>query len=101
MGQKTQHYVQGQWQSGTGEGIPVFDAITGEHFTSTTIGGLDVASILQYGRDNGDTLRKMTFQQRGNMLKSLAMYLTKRKQAFYEISYRTGATKRDSWIDIE
>ena len=101
MGQKTQHYVQGQWQSGNGEGIPVFDSITGEHFTSTTVEGLDVASILQYGRDKGDTLRKMTFQQRGNMLKSLAMYLTKRKQAFYEISYRTGATKRDSWVDIE
>ena len=101
MGQKTQHYVQGQWQSGNGEGIPVFDSITGEHFTSTTVEGLDVASILQYGRDKGDALRKMTFQQRGNMLKSLAMYLTKRKQAFYEISYRTGATKRDSWVDIE
>ncbi len=101
MGDKTQHYVQGQWQTGNGEGIPVFDSITGEHFTSTTVEGLDVPSILQYGRDKGDTLRKMTFQQRGNMLKSLAMYLDKRKQAFYEISYRTGATKRDSWVDIE
>ncbi len=98
---KTQHYVQGQWQSGNGEGIPVFDSITGEHFTSTTVEGLDVPSILQYGRDQGATLRKMTFQQRGNMLKSLALYLEKRKQAFYEISYRTGATKRDSWVDIE
>ena len=99
--QKTQHYIQGQWQSGNGEGIPVFDSITGEHFTSTTVEGLDVPSILQYGRDKGNTLRKMTFQQRGNMLKSLALYLEKRKQAFYEISYRTGATKRDSWVDIE
>ena len=53
MGQKTQHYVQGQWQSGNGEGIPVFDSITGEQFTSTTVEGLDVASILQYGRDKG------------------------------------------------
>ncbi|MGJ8666939.1 MAG: phenylacetic acid degradation bifunctional protein PaaZ [Patiriisocius sp.] len=99
--QKTQHYIQGQWQSGNGEGIPVFDSITGEHFTSTTVEGLDVPSILQYGRDKGKTLRKMTFQQRGNVLKSLALYLTKRKQQFYEISYRTGATKRDSWVDIE
>lgn len=98
---KTQHYIQGQWLAGKGEGIPVFDSITGEHFTSTTVEGLDVASILQYGRDKGETLRKMTFQQRGNMLKSLALYLEKRKQAFYEISYRTGATKRDSWVDIE
>jgi oxepin-CoA hydrolase/3-oxo-5,6-dehydrosuberyl-CoA semialdehyde dehydrogenase len=99
--QKTQHYVQGQWQTGNGEGTPVFDSITGDHFTSTTIEGLDVPSILQYGRAKGETLRKMTFQQRGNMLKSLALYLTKKKQAFYEISYKTGATKRDSWVDIE
>jgi oxepin-CoA hydrolase / 3-oxo-5,6-dehydrosuberyl-CoA semialdehyde dehydrogenase len=99
--EKTQHYIQGQWQSGKGEGIPVFDSITGEHFTSTTVEGIDVPSILQYGREKGKTLRKMTFQQRGNMLKSLALHLTKRKQAFYEISYRTGATKRDSWVDIE
>jgi len=99
--QKTQHYIQGQWQTGNGEGTPVFDSITGEHFTSTTVEGLDVPRILQYGRDKGATLRNMTFQQRGNMLKSLALYLTKKKQAFYEISYRTGATKRDSWVDIE
>jgi len=46
-------------------------------------------------------LRKMTFQERGNMLKKLALYLTKRKDAFYDLSYRTGATKVDSWIDIE
>lgn len=98
---KTQHYVQGKWQSGNGEGIPVFDSITGEHFTNTTVEGLDVPSILQYGRDKGATLRNMTFQQRGNMLKSLALHLTKKKQAFYDISYRTGATKRDSWVDIE
>lgn len=98
---KIQHYIQGQWQAGKGEGTPVFDSITGKHFTATTVEGIDVPSVLQYGRDKGETLRKMTFQQRGNMLKSLALYLTKRKDAFYEISYRTGATKRDSWVDIE
>lgn len=43
----------------------------------------------------------MTFQERGNMLKSLALYLTKRKEQFYELSFRTGATRVDSWIDIE
>ena len=98
---KTQHYVTGQWQDGTGEGSPILDSVTGEHFTSVTTEGLDIPTILQYGREKGDVLRKMTFQERGNMLKSLAMYLTKKKQAFYELSYRTGATKIDSWIDIE
>ena len=64
--------------------------------------GLDFSEILHYSRTKGaEKLRKMTFQERGNMLKSLAMYLNKRKEAFYEISYRTGATRVDSWIDIE
>ena len=98
---KTQHYVSGQWLDGAGEGTPILDSVTGEHFTNVSTEGLDVPSILQYGRDHGATLRKMTFQQRGNMLKKLAVYLGKKKQAFYDLSYRTGATKIDSWIDIE
>ena len=58
--------------------------------------------FLNFGRDKGSTaLRKMTFQQRGEMLKSLALYLHKRKDQFYQLSTATGATKIDSWIDIE
>lgn len=98
---KVQHYINGKWMDGEGAGIPILDSVTGEHFTNVTTEGLDVASILQYGRVKGETLRKMTFQERGLMLKKLAMYLTKRKDTFYELSYRTGATKIDSWIDIE
>ena len=98
---KTQHYIKGQWINGDGEGTPVLDSVTGEHFTNVTTKGLDVPSILQYGREKGNVLREMTFQERGNMLKKLALYLVKRKDAFYELSYRTGATKIDSWIDIE
>ena len=64
--------------------------------------GLDIPEILQYGRTKGgEVLRKMTFQERGNMLKKLAFYLAKRKNEFYDLSYRTGATRLDSWIDIE
>lgn len=99
---KTQHYVLGKWTSATGEGKPSFDAVTGEFIAETSVEGLDIPAILHYGRTKGgEKLRKMTFQERGNMIKSLAMYLTKRKEAFYEISYRTGATRVDSWIDIE
>lgn len=98
---KTQHYVQGTWQNGQGDGTLIHDSVTGEAFTSVTVNGLDIPSILEYGREKGNVLRKMTFQERGNMLKSLALYLTKRKEQFYELSYRTGATRVDSWIDIE
>jgi oxepin-CoA hydrolase/3-oxo-5,6-dehydrosuberyl-CoA semialdehyde dehydrogenase len=100
--EKIQHYVQGNWTTGKEDGTPILDAVTGEAFTSVAIEGLDIPEILNYGRiKGGEVLRKMTFQERGNMLKSLALYLAKRKNAFYDLSYRTGATKLDSWIDIE
>ncbi|GAB5565355.1 MAG: phenylacetic acid degradation bifunctional protein PaaZ [Winogradskyella sp.] len=99
---KIEHYVTGNWTTGTEEGQLIHDAVTGEAFASIATEGLDIPEILQYGRTTGgEVLRKMTFQERGNMLKKLALYLTKRKDAFYELSYRTGATKLDSWIDIE
>lgn len=99
---KTQHYVLGNWTTPTGEGQPTYDAVTGEFIAETSVEGLNIPAILHYGRTKGgEKLRKMTFQERGNMIKNLALYLTKRKEAFYELSYKTGATKVDSWIDIE
>lgn len=99
---KIQNYIVGNWTSGTGEGVPLFDSVTGEIVGHASTQGLDFGEILHYGRTKGgEKLRKMTFQERGNMIKSLALYLTKRKEQFYEISYRTGATRVDSWIDIE
>ena len=99
---KIGNYITGQWQEGTGEHTAVHDSVTGEFIAYATTDGLDIPAALEYGRTKGgEKLRKMTFQQRGNMLKKLALYLNKRKDQFYEISYRTGATKIDSWIDIE
>lgn len=99
---KIQNYITGQWMEGTGEGTPIYDAITGDIVALSDTQGLDFGEILNYGRTKGgEVLRKMTFQDRGNMLKSLALYLVKKKEDFYELSYRTGATRTDSWIDIE
>ncbi|MES2836667.1 MAG: phenylacetic acid degradation bifunctional protein PaaZ [Bacteroidota bacterium] len=99
---KIQNYVNGHWTEGKGEGVPLIDSVTGEVIGHASTEGLDYAEILHYGRTKGgEKLRKMTFQERGNMIKNLALYLTKRKEQFYEISYRTGATRVDSWIDIE
>jgi oxepin-CoA hydrolase/3-oxo-5,6-dehydrosuberyl-CoA semialdehyde dehydrogenase len=80
---KTQHYVLGKWTSATGEGKASYDAVSGEFIAETSVEGLDIPAILHYGRTKGgEKLRKMTFQERGNMIKSLALYLTKRKEAF-------------------
>lgn len=99
---KLENYIKGSWVTGDGEGQLLYDAVTGEAFAAATTKGLDFASILDYGRTVGNpALRKMTFHERGRMLKALAIHLMSKKEKFYEISYRTGATKADSWIDIE
>ena len=99
---KLENYVQGNWVSGDGNGSPLINAVNGEEIAVATTEGLDFKAILEYGRNVGNpALRKMTFQERGLMLKKLALYLTKSKDKFYPISFKTGATKIDSWIDIE
>ncbi|MEN9698990.1 MAG: phenylacetic acid degradation bifunctional protein PaaZ [Bacteroidota bacterium] len=99
--QRFQNYILGQWIDGQGVETPLFHAITGEQIGEASSAGIDFASVLDYGRTHGLALRKMTFQERGRMLKALALYLMERKEKYYQISAWTGATKIDSWIDIE
>ena len=102
MMQKLQNYIRGKWQSGDGDGQTLYNAVTGEAVAAATTRGLDLEAMLEYARKKANpALRKMTFQERGRMLRALAIYLLERKEKFYEISYKTGATKADSWIDIE
>src|ERR1700753_2065744 len=99
---KLENYVLGNWINGEGDGQMLYHAITGEVITSASTKGLDFSSILEYARKKGNpALRKMTFQERGLMLKALALHLRDHLDTFYKISYQTGATKADSWIDIE
>jgi oxepin-CoA hydrolase/3-oxo-5,6-dehydrosuberyl-CoA semialdehyde dehydrogenase len=100
--QKIQNYVCGEWVNGEGEELAVHNAITGEDFATVSSKGIDFEKVLTYGRENGSTaLRKMTFQERGRMLKALALHLVSIKDKYYQLSAATGATKIDSWIDIE
>ncbi len=99
---KLGNYIQGQWVHGDGDGQMLYNAVTGAPVASASTQGLDFAEILNYARDTGNpNLRRMSFHERGRMLRSLALYLTERKEEFYRVSYLTGATRADSWIDIE
>ncbi len=99
---KLENYITGTWIIGDGDGQVLHDAVTGEEIAIATTKGLDFFSILDYGRRIGNpALRKMSFHERGRMLRALAIYLNEKKEKFYQVSYKTGATKTDSWIDIE
>ncbi len=96
------NYACGQWVAGEGEEQTLYNAINGDVVATASSKGLDFASMMDYARKTGGiALRKMTFHERGRMLKALALYLTQRKEEFYKISWATGATRADSWVDIE
>jgi oxepin-CoA hydrolase/3-oxo-5,6-dehydrosuberyl-CoA semialdehyde dehydrogenase len=99
--QRYQNYVLGQWVDGQGAEINLYNAINGNQIGTVSSAGIDFSEVLNYGRKHGRALRKMTFQERGRMLKALALFLMERKAKYYEVSAWTGATKVDSWIDIE
>ena len=97
-----ENYALGRWIGGTGDGQLLFNAIDGSPVARASSDGLDFAAMLNYGREVGSpALARMTFQERGRMLKALAMHLSSKKELFYEVSWATGATRADSWIDIE
>lgn len=95
-------YLQDQWQTPDSEGDVLVDATTGEEVARLGGGGFDLAAALDHGRSVGQRhLRQLTFQQRGQLLKELALFLNDRKDELYELSYATGTTKRDAMIDVD
>ena len=96
------NYVAGEWVEGSGRFTPLHHAVTGAPVAEASSEGVDFARMVEYARKvGGPALRKMTFHERALMLKAMAQYLTARKDDFYAISAATGATKVDSWIDID
>ena len=99
---QVKNYVLGKWTAGAGSETTLYNALTGDVIGETSSAGLDYKQILAYGREvGGKALRKMTFQERGRMLKALALFLMDKKESYYALSALTGATRVDSWIDIE
>lgn len=97
-------YLQGAWwaPSPEADAAEVRDASTGEVVARVSTEGIDLGGALAYARRAGQaSLGALTFHQRAVRLKQLALALTERKAELYEISSRTGATKQDSWVDID
>jgi oxepin-CoA hydrolase / 3-oxo-5,6-dehydrosuberyl-CoA semialdehyde dehydrogenase len=97
-----QNYAEGHWVAGSGGLAELRSAVNGDVVALTSSQGLDFGAMLRFAREEGGpALRALTFHQRALMLKALAEALTTKKDELYELSYNTGATKADSWIDID
>ncbi len=97
-----QSYAAGKWHSGGRDGVALRDATTGTVIAHSSADGLDYRAMLEHARRvGGPNLRELTFHQRAALIKALAKSLNDHKEEFYNLSYATGATKSDSWIDID
>ena len=100
--QQLRNFAGGEWIVGTGTQALMHHAVTGEVIAQTSSSGVDFKAMLEYARTvGGPAMRRLTFHQRAALLKALGKYLMERKDAFYALSAATGATKADSWVDIE
>jgi oxepin-CoA hydrolase/3-oxo-5,6-dehydrosuberyl-CoA semialdehyde dehydrogenase len=102
MVQVLESYAAGRWQAPASEGVVVADANTGEPVASVSSAGVDAAGMAEHARSaGGAALRQSTFHERATALKALAQYLNDRRDGYYELSHRTGATLRDSRFDVD
>ncbi|HVZ46019.1 MAG TPA: phenylacetic acid degradation bifunctional protein PaaZ [Ramlibacter sp.] len=96
-----QSYIAGRW-IGAEPAQTLRSAVNGKPVAATHAEKLDFAEAVTYARKTGvPNLLKLDFQQRAAILKALAKFLVERKEALYAVSAHTGATRNDSWIDIE
>jgi oxepin-CoA hydrolase/3-oxo-5,6-dehydrosuberyl-CoA semialdehyde dehydrogenase len=95
-------YIAGKWHTPVDAGMALVDASTGADIVRISRQPLDYASVLDHARQvGGPALRDLTFVQRAGILKALGKHLSDHIPAFTELSLRTGATRRDSAVDID
>jgi oxepin-CoA hydrolase / 3-oxo-5,6-dehydrosuberyl-CoA semialdehyde dehydrogenase len=102
MTMQLESFIAGRWQAGAGTPVALRDATTGQLIANASSEGLDLSTGLTHAREvAGPNLRRLTFHERAAQLKALAKHLSEKKDELYALSYATGATKADSWIDID
>lgn len=96
-----QSFIGGRWIGQHGAQV-LRSALNGQPLFRTHEETPDFAEAVDFGRTRGvPALMALDFQQRAARLKALALYLNERKEQLYALSHHSGATRADSWIDIE
>lgn len=96
-----QSFIAGRWLGSQGATV-LRSALNGQPLSRTHEETIDFAEAVDHGRRQGNkSLGALDFQQRAQRLKALALYLAERKEQLYALSHHSGATRADSWVDIE
>jgi oxepin-CoA hydrolase / 3-oxo-5,6-dehydrosuberyl-CoA semialdehyde dehydrogenase len=97
-----EHYVAGRWRTPVDDGLPLHDAATGQEVARLSTAPVPMADALAHARGTGGpAVRELTFHQRAATIKAVALHLMEHKDELYELSYATGATAKDTAIDVD
>ncbi|MEM9605435.1 MAG: phenylacetic acid degradation bifunctional protein PaaZ [Pseudomonadota bacterium] len=97
-----QSHIAGHWVDGAGARRPLVSAIDGSAVAEVAGAAPNLADAVDYARSRGGpALAALSFHQRAGLVKQLALAIAAEKESLYALSSHTGATRADSWIDIE
>ncbi|MDQ2858244.1 MAG: aldehyde dehydrogenase family protein, partial [Candidatus Eremiobacteraeota bacterium] len=95
-------FTGGRWFAGTGNRVDVPSAVDGRVVARVSSDGVDFGAAVRFARGvGGPALRALTFHARAALLKDVASYLQQHKAELYEVSFDTGATLRDHYVDVD
>ena len=99
---KLQNLVANKWVDTGQVRRELLDPATQEPIAFLQDGLPDFSEMLYYARNIGrSNIQSLTFHKRALLLKKLGIFLLEHKEKYYELSTRSGATRTDSWIDID
>ncbi|HTU71285.1 MAG TPA: phenylacetic acid degradation bifunctional protein PaaZ [Candidatus Baltobacteraceae bacterium] len=99
---KLRSYVAGAWYEAPDGYTEVVSAVDGHTVAQVSSRGIDFQRVLDHARRvGGPAVRALTFHQRADLIKRLALHLNEHKERFYELSFDTGATRKDGFVDID
>ncbi|MFJ9370024.1 phenylacetic acid degradation bifunctional protein PaaZ [Nocardia sp. NPDC101769] len=102
MSRFLQSYVSGRWHTPPDAGQSILSAVDGTEVARVSSTGVDFAAAVNHARTvGGPALAELTFHERAGLLKALGQSILAHKDEFYAVSRATGATDRDSAIDID
>jgi 3,4-dehydroadipyl-CoA semialdehyde dehydrogenase len=100
---RLQSYILDSWQEGQAPFSTLVDPATEAPVAETSTRGLDFAAVLEHARAvGGPALRKMTFAERGGLLKAMSKALFADRERLIEVAMANcGATRGDAKFDID
>lgn len=96
-------FVEGRWHQADEGFRPLVDPSTEEQIARASSHGIDFPAVLHHAREvGGAALRKLTFAQRGALLKAASKALREHRDELLELSrINNGTTQPDGSFDVD